>query len=321
MLRTAPAPLFLLAKLVRESGFKVVLTGEGADEAMGGYDIFKETKIRQFWGRNPESLRRPLLLKRLYPYMDGIRRQPAAYLKRFFHVTREDLANPFFSHLPRWELTAKLKLFLSEAVRAELHSYDPICDLEQALPVAYQSWGAFNRAEYLEAIYLLPGYILSSQGDRMAMAHSVEGRYPFLDYRVVEFGAKLSPNLKMKVLDQKHLLKQAANGLIPASIQKRHKQPYRAPDGKSFFSEKGNYIEDVLSADSLTKHALFNPEAVSNLVSKFKNGHTTGVRDDMALVGILSTQILVEQFVCGRFEHVNRHGMPFSLQPAACLHT
>ncbi len=297
ILRTAPAPLYLLARLVRDHGFKVVLTGEGADETMGGYDIFKEAKVRRFWGRRPESHLRPLLLKRLYPYMDGIQRQPPSYLKRFFRVTPEDLANPLFSHLPRWGLTAKLKRFLSDAVHAEIQAYEAMAELEQALPPAYGSWTAFNQAEYLEAIYLLPGYILSSQGDRMAMAHSVEGRYPFLDHRVVEFAAHLPPNLKMKVLDEKHLLKQAASGLVPSSIPKRHKQPYRAPDGKSFFTGTRGYVEELLSAEKLRQDDIFNPGAVAALVNKFKSGRTNSVKDDMALVGILSTQILLEQFI------------------------
>jgi asparagine synthase (glutamine-hydrolysing) len=197
VLRTAPAPMLLLSKLVRNSGFKVVLTGEGADEILGGYDIFKEAKIRQFWGKDPASRWRPLLLKRLYPYMDGIQRQSPAYLKSFFHVTAEDLASPFFSHLPRWELTAKLKMFFSDDVRAETQEAAALPCLEHELPFAYSSWTSFNRAEYLEARYLLPGYILSSQGDRMAMANAVEGRYPFLDYRVVEFAAKLPSRLMM----------------------------------------------------------------------------------------------------------------------------
>ncbi len=72
-------------------------------------------------------------------------------------------------------------------------------DLEKSLPRSFSSWAPFSQAEYLEAMFLLPGYILSSQGDRMAMAHSVEGRYPFLDYRLVEFAAKLPTTLKMKV--------------------------------------------------------------------------------------------------------------------------
>jgi asparagine synthase (glutamine-hydrolysing) len=300
VLRTAPAPMFLLAKLVRESGFKVVLTGEGADEMLGGYDIFKEAKIRRFWGQRLESNMRPRLLKRLYPYMEGIQRQPAAYLKKFFHVSEADLASPFFSHIPRWELTAKLKLFMSEATRDENSSYSALQELEQVLPAGFNGWNSFNQAEYLEAMYLLPGYILSSQGDRMAMANSIEGRYPFLDYRVVQFAAKLPPRLKMKVLDQKHLLKKAANGLIPQSIQKRHKQPYRAPDGKSFFGSAGSYIHDMLSADRVKRDGIFHPQAVASLLAKFRDGRASSVKDNMALVGILSTQILLDEFMNSR---------------------
>ena len=235
VIRTAPAPMFLLSKLVRDAGFKVVLTGEGADEVLGGYDIFKEAKIRRFLGRNPNSKWRPLLLRRLYPYMQNIQRQPTAYLKHFFRVAPEDLSNPFFSHLPRWELTAKLKQLFSAEVREATAKFDEVGEMENALPPEYRSWSYFGRAEFLEAKYLMPGYILSSQGDRMAMAHSVEGRYPFLDYRVVEFAARLPANVKMKGLDQKHLLKRAFRGRIPESIERRPKQPYRAPDGKCFF--------------------------------------------------------------------------------------
>ena len=69
LLRTAPAPLFLLSRLVRDAGIKVVLTGEGADEMFAGYDLFREGKVRRFWGRQPASTIRPRLLERLYPYL------------------------------------------------------------------------------------------------------------------------------------------------------------------------------------------------------------------------------------------------------------
>jgi len=278
-----------------------VLTGEGADEVMGGYDIFKEAKIRRFWGRNPRSAWRPLLLKRLYPYMEAIQRQPSAYLKSFFHVTAEDLRSPFFSHLPRWDLTTKLKTFFSKEVRKETQFYSAVSELEQTLPRCYESWAQLNQAEYLEAMYLLPGYILSSQGDRMAMAHSVEARYPFLDHRVVEFSTKLPPRLKMKVLDQKHLVKRASSDLIPESIQKRHKQPYRAPAGKSFLGRSGRDLEEMLSPSIIKRDGVFDPQAVAALISKFKCGRASGTKDNMALVGILSTEILLDQFVdCGK---------------------
>jgi asparagine synthase (glutamine-hydrolysing) len=303
VIRTAPAPMFLLSKLVRQAGFKVVLTGEGADEVLGGYDIFKEAKIRHFMGRNPESRWRPLLLRRLYPYMESMQRQPAAYLKHFFRVTPEDIASPFFSHLPRWELTAKLKLLFSAEVREETGKFNEIGEIEQALPRAYRSWSYFGQAEYLEAKYLLPGYILSSQGDRMAMAHSVEGRYPFLDYRVVEFAAKLPASAKMKGLDQKHLLKQAFHGLIPESIVRRPKQPYRAPDGKCFFGAgAGNYAEELLSPEAVRKNGIFDAQSVTALQNKFKSGRASSIKDNMAMVGVLSTQLLVHQFINQRVE-------------------
>jgi asparagine synthase (glutamine-hydrolysing) len=295
ILRTAPAPLFLLSRLVRESGYKVVLTGEGADEILGGYDIFKEVKIRRFMGQHPESKWRPLLLKRLYPYMDGIQRQPAAYLQHFFHVAEDDLSSPFFSHLPRWELTARLKMLFTAGAHDEMSS--GYTDLHDTLPGPFAAWNGFNQAEYLEAMYLLPGYILSSQGDRMAMAHSVEGRYPFLDHRVVSFAAQLPPTLKMKVLDQKHLLKQAARGMIPASIQNRHKQPYRAPDGRSFFTPSPEYVQDMLSEEQIKQDGIFQPASVAALLQKFTNGRAVSERDNMALTSILSTELLLHQFI------------------------
>ena len=299
ILRTAPAPLFLLSRLVRDSGYKVVVTGEGADEILGGYDIFQEAKIRGFWGRQPASTRRPLLLKRLYPYMDALQRQPSAYLQNFFSVTPQHLASPFFSHLPRWQLTSRLKNFLSPEVRAHLSGGRTLAELEQALPALYHSWSPFHQAEYLETRYLLPGYILSSQGDRMAMAHSVEARYPFLDPRVVEFAAMLPPRLKMKVLNAKYLLKKAAAGLIPERIRTRPKQPYRAPDGPSFFTPPAGYLEEMLSPARIRRDGIFDTARVQALVRKFQQQKLAGVSDNMALVGILSTQILAGRFLAG----------------------
>jgi len=302
LLRTAPAPLYMLSELVRKNGYKVVLTGEGSDEVLGGYDIFKEAKIRRFWAARPDSTIRPRLLRRLYPYLGNLRAQPDAYLRAFFRVRPEDQSNPFFSHLPRWEMTAMLKRFFSDAVKFQLRDYDACAALEERLPAEYSSWDPFCQAQYLESAYLLPGYILSSQGDRVAMAHAVEGRFPFLDHRVVEFGAALPPGLKMKVLSEKYILKQAAGDLIPPSIKKRPKQPYRAPEAKSFLSAGGHmpaleYVDELLAYERVRKDGIFNPAAVARLVEKARKGHAVGIKDNMAVVAILSTQLLVDQFI------------------------
>lgn len=306
VLRTAPAPLFILSSLVRDHGYKVVLTGEGSDEMLGGYDIFKEAKIRRFCAALPDSTMRPLLLRRLYPYLPNLRQQPDAYLREFFHARPEDSDCEFFSHLPRWELTAQLKRFFSDAVRAEIGAYDGYEECRRLLPSGYSGWDPFCRAQYLEAQYLLPGYILSSQGDRVAMAHSVEGRFPFLDYRVVEFASKLPPRLKMKVLNEKYLLKRCAAGLVPRSVLERHKQPYRAPEGRCFVTEsQPPYVEELLSPERIRKDRIFNPSAVQKLVEKFQQGRAIGIKDNMALVGILSTQLVLDQFISHREEHVS----------------
>ncbi len=298
ILRTAPVPMFLLSGLVRASGFKVVLTGEGSDEIMGGYDIFKEAKVRRFWASQPASRMRPVLLRRLYPYLGNLHKQSDAYLRSFFRINAQDLKSPFFSHLPRWELTSRLKTFLSEEMRAAMQDCDPYEELSALLPAAYSDWPLGCQAEYLETKFLLPGYILSSQGERMAMAHAVEGRYPFLDHRVVDFAAKLPPNLKLNVLNEKYLLKRAAKGLIPDSILARPKQPYRAPDGKSFFDRRPlDYVEDLLCTSKLKEDGIFNVHAVAKLMEKFKAKRAIGVKDDMALVGILSTQLVIDQFL------------------------
>ncbi|HEY3167794.1 MAG TPA: asparagine synthase (glutamine-hydrolyzing) [Candidatus Binatia bacterium] len=302
ILRTAPAPLYLLSRLVRHDGYKVVLTGEGSDEFLGGYDVFKEAKIRRFWAVDLASRHRPLLLKRLYPYLSNLQAQSDAYLKAFFHVNPMDLSNPFFSHLPRWELTGKLKVFLSAAVKHEIGAANGYRQMKKILPDAFTQWDGLSQAQYLEATGLLPGYILSSQGDRMAMANSVEGRYPFLDHRVVEFACKIPPRLRMKALNEKYILKQAAGRLVPASVQRRSKQPYRAPDSRSFFDPaaqraRSDYVDQLLSGDSIRNGGLFNPQAVQKLADKARRGEVVGAKDNMALVGILSTQLFMDQFI------------------------
>jgi asparagine synthase (glutamine-hydrolysing) len=241
-----------------------------------------------------------LLLRKLYPYLPGLQSQSDSYLRSFFKTKQEDLSDPFFSHLPRWNLTAQLKGFFSSEIKSALKDVNLLDEVGRHLPYDYLKWDYFSRAQYLETRFLMPGYILSSQGDRMAMAHSVEGRFPFLDYRIAEFASKIPPQMKMKVLDEKHILKQAVGDLIPDSIRRRPKQPYRAPEIKSFFDggkPREEYVRELLSADCIRRDGIFDPLAVSLLVKKIREGRAIGIKDNMALVGILSTQLLIAQYV------------------------
>jgi len=300
VLRTAPAPMQMLSGLVRRSNVKVVLTGEGADEVLGGYDIFKEAKVRQFWAQQPESAWRPALLKRLYPYLNLTTAQSAAYLKEFFGVGLQNPDDPCFSHLPRWATTAQCKLFWSDEFRSRVEG-SAVERLRDSLPDYVRSWHRFNRAEYMEAKTLLPSYLLAAQGDRMLMASSVEGRFPFLDHRLIEFANRLHPRCKMRVLKEKYLLKQAMRERLPKAILQRHKQPYRAPDAAAFIGpEAPGYVAELLSSEVVARYGYFDPGKVARLVAKLQRAKVPAARDNMALVGILSTQLWHAQVVAGQ---------------------
>ncbi len=299
IVRSAPAALFLLSRRVRDAGFKVVLTGEGADEVFGGYDIFKEAKVRRFWARQPDSRWRPLLLRRLYPYLSRLQSQSTSYLEAFFRTGLAAHADPLFSHLPRFALTRRISQFYSGGLRTQINGYDPLEELRGALPPEFASWHPLSRAQYLETGCLLPGYILSSQGDRVAMAHAVEGRFPFLDHRVVELGAALPPELKLRGLREKHVLREALGRHVPRAIVERPKQPYRAPDSESFLGPHApEYVQALLSPEAIAQAGYFEPRAVSRLVQKCTNPRTgVSTADNMAFVAVLSTQLLHSCYV------------------------
>ena len=297
ILRTAPVPMKILSGLVHSQGYKVVLTGEGADEVLGGYDIFKEAKIRNFWAKNRDSAFRPLLLKRLYPYLDISKSQGLAYVKSFFGVGLDTPNLSYFSHIPRWTTTAKCKEFFSDSAKSMLRE-DVYNTIEATFPPSLARWHPFNRAQYIESKSLMGGYLLCSQGDRMLLANSVEGRFPFLDHRVIEFANRVHPKQKMKALNEKYLLKKAMRPHLPASIVQRYKQPYRAPDIPAFFSGKTpEYVNELLSTAMIQNAGYFDPRRVEHLLKKIQKGRSIGYKDNMAFVGILSTQIWHHHFV------------------------
>ena len=299
LLRTAPVPMFLLSELVHREGLKVVLTGEGADEFLGGYDIFKETKIRRFWARDPQSKIRPLLLQRLYPYVQGLS-DSRAFLEAFFrkHLTETDRLD--YSHVLRWENTAGLRRLLAPHIRERVRRHDPVVDMVALLDrhPAYRDWSSLAKAQFLEALVFMPEYLLSSQGDRMLMAHSVEGRYPFLDHRVIAFAASIPARLKIKGLNEKFILKQAVEDLLPASVLRRGKEPYRAPIAEVLLGPNApDCVMGLLSPDIVAASGYFDVLAVQRLITRSQNGAPLSERDTMGVAAVISTQLLHHQFV------------------------
>lgn len=298
ILRTSPTPMYLLSKKVRASNIKVVITGEGADEVMAGYNIFKEAKIRRFWAKQPNSAFRPKLLSKLYPYIPLIKNSNNLALKMFFGYKLSETDDPLYSHLLRWHNTSRIKTYFSDDITQSLQSYNPVEKVYSQLPENFSKWTGLAKSQYLESSIFMSGYLLSSQGDRVTMANSVEGRYPFLDYRIIEFCAGLPDSSKLNCLNEKFLLKKMSQGIIPESITKRPKQAYRAPIASSFFNAAApDYIEDILSDKNLTGFGLFDAAKVKQLITKIKSSETVSEMDQMAISGILSAQLLQKMFI------------------------
>lgn len=307
LLRMGPVPLFLLSGLVKENGFKVVLTGEGADEIFGGYNIFKEAKVRAFWAKERGSRSRPLLLQRLYPYIFTNPSRTKFLLEKFFSVQGESALDPFFSHRVRWDGGSKNLKFLSKEAQACLADYDPIHALAETLPDDFNKRDLLSRAQYLEIQLFLSNYLLSSQGDRVGMGNSIELRLPFLDYRLIDFSMRLPPHWKIKGLNEKYILKKAFAVILPREILDRPKQPYRAPIHQSFFSSRDNdYLEEILSFEKVARSGYFDPLKVRNLVDKYrKPANIPSESQNMALMAILTTHMIDQQFI-GTDQFCNR---------------
>ena len=300
-LRTALAPLLALSRAVREAGLKVVLTGEGADELFAGYDVFREDKVRRFWAREPESQLRPLLFARLNEFIVRDLSRSGAFLASFYGRGLTDVDDPLYSHRIRFLNTGRCVRLLRAELRAEAAADgDPAERVAAMLPAGFLDTAPLGRAQYLEIATFLNAYLLHSQGDRMLMGNSIEGRFPFLDYRVAELAARVPDNLRLRGLEEKHLLRSAVARLLPEEVSARRKRPYRAPIAAAFVGpDAPDYVAELLSARAVEDAGIFDPAAVERVRAKCQASLDSGLSetDEMALVGIVSTMLLHDRLV------------------------
>jgi asparagine synthase (glutamine-hydrolysing) len=190
------------------------------------------------------------------------------------------------------------KMFFSSNLKDTLQTYGSIDDLSQFLSGDLRDVDDISRAQHIEIKTLLSGYLLSSQGDRVAMAHSIEGRFPFLDHRLIEFCCKLPSTIRMRALTEKYILKKSMKDILPASVIVRTKRPNMAPDAKSFFNDKQlAYINELLSEKYLEESGYFDAKAVPLLVKKCRHNTILGFKDNMAMVGIISTLLVHDHYI------------------------
>ncbi len=286
LFRTAPVPLFLLSKVVKNDNIKVIMTGEGADEILLGYDLFFESRIRRFWKKDPKSKFRFLLLKKLYSYLPQFKNSRYFELIKDFYRTHLEIDNPiFYSHLVRWAQFKQVSSYFNLS-----KDYSPESLLEEILPLICDNISLVDfdeKAQIIEFETLLSNYLLNSQGDRMTMANSVEGRYPYLDNNFVDYMSKINGRKKSVGVRTKSQFRKELEKILPKSIANRPKIAYQAPEARAFFyNNKFSKSAEEL-ADNYDNIDLINKNAFISLEKKIVNEFSSkrlGFRENMAYI-------------------------------------
>jgi asparagine synthase (glutamine-hydrolysing) len=285
---TACAALLLLAKEVHAQGYKVALTGEGADEWLAGYPWYKVHRLLSFLDVIP-GLRLSQLTRRAYLRLTGAPRFPWATARRV-----QEAVGGHNAWLDIYGLISMAKLrFYSRHMHEVLGDHLPYADLGLD-PDRLRRWHPLNRSLYFGARIMLPGLLLASKGDRVAMHSSVETRYPFLDEEVFAFCARLHPRWKLHGLRDKYLLRRLAQRWLPRSIAWRRKAMFRAPFDSFRMEDPPAFVDQLLGEEALRKTGYFDADAVRHWRQAFRGlraGSMQRVSVEMGLVGVLSTQL------------------------------
>ncbi|HUV33258.1 MAG TPA: asparagine synthase (glutamine-hydrolyzing) [Devosiaceae bacterium] len=287
VLDTSCAALLALSREVRAQGYKVVLTGEGADEGFAGYVWFKMREIARQLDIG-DAFRPSTAISRMA-------RKWAARDQTFDELARIDnmIGGPHAQSVI-YNLVARSRgRYYSAGMKEQLGTHVAYEDLD--LDVERMArWHPLNRSLYLGYKVHLPGLLLSQKGDRIAMANSVETRYPFLDEDVIALAARMHPKWKLRrLLKDKFLLRSAAMRRLPRDIAWRPKGMFRAPTAETFLVNPPEFVRDLMSPESLARTGYFDVDAVAQdcaLVARGE-GEKLGAFTSLGLGGVVATQL------------------------------
>jgi asparagine synthase (glutamine-hydrolysing) len=293
---TACAALLALAKVVHQHGYKVALTGEGADEWLAGYPWYKIHRVLSVFDAVPGVKLSPAV-RRAYLRATGSPLVPQAQISR----AQQAVGGPN-AWLDAYGLFGLSKQrFYSGGMWERIGDHVPFADLGLNLDRA-KKWHPLNRSLYVGARVMLPGLLLSCKGDRVAMNSSVEARYPFLDEEVFAFLARLHPSWKFHRMREKLILRYLADRWVPRTIAWRRKAMFRAPlDGFHTMSFP-TFVDQLLSPESLRKAGYFDPASVKHWRDRFltmRTGSNQRTMVEMGLVGVVATQLWHQTFIDG----------------------
>jgi asparagine synthase (glutamine-hydrolysing) len=291
---------YLLSKAVRDAGYKVVLTGEGADEILGGYPHFRrDMLLYNREGQDPEEI------EQLLTYLEEQNTVSRGLLLPDGESGNLEYAKRVLGYIPSWFETfssrdLKTRPFLTPEFSSRFERREPYRALLSDMNVREQLNGRdpIHQSLYLWCKTALPGYILTVLGDRMEMGHSIEGRVPFLDHRVVECLCAQPVSMKIRGMTEKYVLREAARDVITDTVYRRQKHPFLSPPatltpGERFY----DFVQETLRGPSLASVPFYNQRAVIGLLDRLPEMDTgTRIATDQLLMSITSTCVLQERF-------------------------
>ena len=284
---TSCAALYCLAQEVRRQGYKTALTGEGADEALAGYPWFKVNRLMRtldVGGFRPSNAFRWAFLRATAPHI------PWSNVEKIMGLIGGPHACMDIYGLVSLSRSRFYTPDMYERIGGHIAYEDLDLDLDRL-----RRWHPLNQSIYLGYKTMLTGLLMNHKGDRPAMHNSVETRYPFLDEDFVDFCARVHPRWKLRgITRDKHLLRSWAAGMLPRCISDRRKAMFRAPFANTFFERPPEYVNQLLSEESLRRTGYFRPEGVRKYRESYQSyrwGSGKRLTIEMGLTGVMATQL------------------------------
>lgn len=290
---TTCAAMVMQSRAVRSRGYKVALSGEGADEAFAGYVWFKSGKLRHGFetltGQWPEIVNG--WLKYVIPWVPSYQKVRNIHDKFGCMPAQMDVHNAV-AHSRQLFYSKSMWESLSGRVAMDDFTFDT---------ARIRRWHPLNSSLYFSYKLMLAGMLLTHKGDRAAMHNSVETRPPFLDEDVVAFASSIHPKYKLRGMQEKYLLRLFAQRLLPKPIAMRRKKMFRAPMWGSFVGDNApEFVRQLLSDESLKKTQYFDPAAVRLAIQEFPKLSKYSLRRipiEMGMINVIATQIWHHTFI------------------------
>jgi len=268
------AACYALSRQVRDSGVRVVLTGQGADELFAGYAGYRFDAFRRAGRRGPAvSPEAARLEESLWGDSDFIYEKP--------QLPFRDVKRQLFS--PR----------LNERFEGFEFSRQGVVDRGKL-----EGLHVLHRRSYLDFKLRLSHHLLADHGDRMALANSVEARFPFLDARVIDLATRIPPELKLHDFQEKYIVRKIAEDYVPREILNREKFPFSAPGSPALLQSGDAWVEDLLSPATIARQGYFDAAEVERLKRLYA---TPGFRlnipyeDDLLMI-VLTFSLFKDRF-------------------------